>query len=185
MGLIFGGSMNKWTAGASVAAFLLVSALAQARAEAAGVTATANIKLANGTDAGTVTMTEATGGVLVKFELKGLPAGPHGVHVHDVGKCEGDFSSAGAIYNPLGSKHGLLSEEGPMAGDLPNLYAAADGTVTAETFTPFLNLNKDAEESIFDSDGVAVLIYEKADDHLSDPEGGAEPRIACGVLQAN
>ncbi len=51
-------------------------------ASATGETATAAIKMADGSDAGTVTLTEATSGVLIKFELKGLPPGAHGVHVH-------------------------------------------------------------------------------------------------------
>lgn len=158
--------------------------IATGAAEAAGETATATLKFADGKDAGTVTLTEATAGVLLKFELTGLTPGPHAVHVYEAGKCEGDFTSAGGIYNPLGAKHGFLHDEGPMAGDLPNLFAAADGTAVAEVLSPFLTLNKEAEESLFDPDGSAIVVFEKADDYQSEPDGGAGARIACGALSA-
>lgn len=149
---------------------------------AVGETATASVKLADGKDAGTVTFTEGTAGVLLKFDLKGLPPGPHGVHVHETGKCEGDFASAGEIYNPLGAKHGFLHDEGPMAGDLPNVYAGADGAVLSEILSPFLTLSTEAEESLFDPDGAALVIRDKTDDYQTDTDGGSGARTACGVI---
>ncbi len=151
-------------------------------AYATGETAVAVVKLADGSEAGTVTMTEATSGVLIKFELKGLKPGAHAVHVHENGACDKDFTSAGAIYNPLGAKHGFLSDEGPMAGDLPNLHADAAGNVLAEVLSPFLNLSKEAEDTLFDTDGSSVVIFEKADDYQSDPDGGAGAAIGCGKI---
>jgi Cu-Zn family superoxide dismutase len=168
---------------AAVAAFALLTVSYADRAWAAGETAIAVLKYADGSDAGTVKLTEATAGVILKYDLKGLKPGPHALHVHETGKCEGDFSSAGGIYNPLGAKHGFLHDEGPMAGDLPNAIAGADGTALAEVLSPFLTLSKDAEETLFDGDGSSLVLYDKADDYLSEPEGGAEPRIACGVLK--
>lgn len=152
-------------------------------AYAAGETASATLKLVDGTDAGTVKITESSAGMLFKIELKGLKPGPHGLHVHAIGKCEADFSSAGEIFNPLGSVHGFLNDEGPMAGDLPNVYAAADGTVTAELLTPFLHLSANEDEALLDSDGAAIVVFDKADDYQTEPEGSAEPRIACGILK--
>lgn len=149
---------------------------------AVGETATATVKLVSGADAGTVTFTEGTAGVLLKFNLQGLPPGPHAVHVHETGKCEGDLEAAGGIYNPLGAKHGFLHDEGPMAGDLPNIHAAADGSVVAEVLSPFLTLSTEAESSLFDSDGAALIVQEKADDHETEPDGGAGAKIACGVI---
>lgn len=161
---------------------LLLSAAATA--QAAGETATADIKLADGKDAGTVTLTDVAAGVILKFDLKGLPPGAHGFHVHEVGKCEGDLTSAGGIYNPLGAKHGFFNEEGPMAGDLPNVVAGPDGTARAELVTTYLHLNKDTDDSLFDADGSALVIYDTADDYQTDPEGGGVKRIACGVIKA-
>lgn len=151
---------------------------------AMGETAVAQLKLTDGADAGTITFTEGTAGILLKFELKGLPPGPHGLHVHDTGTCEGDFSSAGAIYNPLGAKHGFLHEEGPMAGDLPNVHVGSDGTATGEMLSPFLTMSKNSEETLFDDNGSSIVIFEAADDYASDPDGAGGKRIACGTIGA-
>ena len=151
-------------------------------ASAAGQTASAQLKNAAGADIGIATFTEAASGVLIKFELKGLPPGPHGIHVHDTGTCEGDFTSAGAIFNPLGAQHGFYNDEGPMAGDLPNIFANADGTAVAEVLSPFLALTKDVEDGLFDTNGTALVVFDKADDHLTDPDGDAGARLACGVI---
>ncbi|MBY0560679.1 superoxide dismutase family protein [Hyphomicrobium sp.] len=174
--------MKIGTTAATAAAILLLAAIP--KAEAIGETAVAEIKFANGSSAGTITLTEIAAGVLLKIDLKGLTPGAHGLHLHEGGKCEGDFSSAGAIYNPLGAKHGFLNEEGPMAGDLPNVVAGPDGIALAEILSPYLHLTKDTEDTLFDADGSSLVLFEKADDYQTDPEGGAEPRIACGVLKA-
>lgn len=137
---------------------------------------------ADGRDLGQIRMIETTAGVLLLVKLKGLPPGPHGFHAHDRGTCSGDFSSAGAIYNPVGAKHGYLNDEGPMAGDLPNLIVGANGEVDVELISPFVNLSKDAEETIFDSDGTSLVIFANGDDYVSEPEGNAGQRIACGVI---
>jgi Cu-Zn family superoxide dismutase len=144
----------------------------------------AELKFADGKDAGTISLIGTSAGVLLKLDLKGLTPGPHALHLHEVGKCDGDFSSAGAIYNPLHAKHGFLSAEGPMAGDLPNAVAASDGTVKAELLSTFLNLSRDTEDTLFDEDGAAFVLFAGPDDYLSAPEGGASARIACGVIEA-
>lgn len=164
------------------ASVLAIAAASAGHAFAFGETATAALKGADGADAGTVTFTEGSAGVLLKFDVKGLPPGAHAAHIVEKGTCEADFSSAGGIHNPLGAKHGLLAEEGPMAGDLPNVYAAADGTITAELLSPAISLSTEAEDGLFDSDGAAIVLLEKADDYETDPDGGAGKRLACGVI---
>lgn len=170
-----------------VFAFLvtLVLALPMAPpAHAVGEIATAKLKRADGTDAGTITFMEATAGVLMKFDLVGLTPGPHAVHVHESGTCDGDLSSAGGIYNPLGAKHGFLHEEGPMAGDLPNIHAGSDGTASGEFLSPFLTLSRDTEETLFDADGSSIVLFDKPDDYESEPEGNGGARVACGRIEA-
>lgn len=163
----------------------VAAALAVPPAQAAGETATAIVKLADGSEAGKVTFTEATSGVLLKFELKGLKPGAHAVHVHEGGSCDGDMSSAGGIYNPLGAKHGFLHDEGPMAGDLPNIHADAAGNVLSEVLSPFLTLSKEAEDTLFDADGSSIVIFDHADDYLTEPDGGAGLAIGCGKITPN
>jgi superoxide dismutase, Cu-Zn family len=165
---------------------LFLAALACAHAPdkvlAAGQKAHADLKFQDGREAGQIKMVETTAGVLLKIKLKGLQPGPHAIHIHETGKCEGDFASAGGIYNPLGAKHGYLNDEGPMVGDLPNVFVGPSGEIEVELISPFVTLNKEAEESIFDSDGTAFVLFEKADDYITEPDGNSGARVACGVI---
>lgn len=153
-------------------------------AHALGEKAQAEIKARDGRDLGRVKFVETTSGVLLRVRLKGLPAGRHGFHIHENGSCEGEFESAGAIYNPLGAKHGYLNDEGPMVGDMPNLIVPASGEIEVDFVSPFATLSKDAEDTLIDANGAAIVIFEKPDDYTSDPEGNAGARIACGVILA-
>ena len=58
-----------------------------------------------------------------------------------------------------------------MAGDLPNIFASASGDVEAELLSPFVTLSPDTEEQLLDADGTSIVIFEKADDYLTDPGG--------------
>lgn len=144
--------------------------------------AVAEMKGRDGRDLGRIKLLETTAGLLLQLRLKGLQPGPHGFHIHEVAKCEGDFESAGGIHNPLNAKHGFLNEEGAMAGDLPNIHASATGDIEVEMLAPFVTITKDSEDTLFDGDGAALIIHEKADDYQTDPHGNAGPRIACGVI---
>lgn len=144
--------------------------------------ATAEMRGRDGRELGRIKLLETAVGLLLQLRLKGLPPGPHGFHIHEVGKCEGDFESAGGIHNPLNAKHGFLNEEGAMAGDLPNIHASATGDVETETLAPFVTIVKDSEDTLLDPDGSALVIHERADDYQTDPHGNAGARIACGVI---
>ena len=118
-----------------------------------------------------------------------MPPGPKGVHIHSVGTCadtdKGFVASKGHL-NPDGKKHGLLNAEGPDAGDLPNLFIHADGSVEAELYTPLASLTgKSGRAQILDEDGAALVIHENRDDHAAQPIGGAGARIFCGVIKAD
>ena len=166
----------------AIAAVLAVSGLVSGDALAFGEKAAAEIKDKAGNAIGQVELVEASGGVLITFKLKGLAPGAHAVRIHDAGTCEGDFASAGEIYNPLGAKYGFLNEDGPMAGELPNVYASASGDLEAELLNHFITLGKDAEERLLDAGGASIVVHEQAGDHLTDPDGSAGARIACGVI---
>lgn len=173
--------MMKFVAAAVLAAGFL-GAAANSPALAVGEKAAVAMRSADGKDIGVVTIVETMAGILLQVKLKGLPPGAHGFHIHETGKCEGDLSSAGEIYNPLGAKHGFLNYEGPMAGDLPNLIAGGSGEAEAEILSPFVTLSKEAEETLFDVDGATLIIFAEADDYISEPDTATGPRIACGVV---
>ncbi len=118
----------------------------------------------------------------VMVQAGGLPPGWHGIHFHAVGDCSDTekFETSKAHVNHDQSKHGLLNPDGPDEGDLPNVYAAADGSVNAEVSseTPLTG-----EGGLRDGDGSALIVHAKEDDHTTQPIGGAGPRIACAVIK--
>ncbi|MFY9270531.1 MAG: superoxide dismutase family protein, partial [Candidatus Manganitrophaceae bacterium] len=101
------------------------------------------IQNAQGEKIGMATFTEGPDGVQIAIDVSKLPPGPHGLHLHAVGKCEPpDFKSAGGHLNPEGKKHGLQSPEGPHAGDLPNLTVKSDGTAKTQVVTKQVTLGE-------------------------------------------
>jgi len=160
----------------------------QAPAGRAPVGATARASLVNGTggSAGRVTFRQGPTGVLIRVEAAGLTPGWHGLHLHGVGQCEGPkFTSAGSHvkHGDSTAMHGLLNAEGPESGDLPNLYAGADGRGFAEVFTADAALVEGAAgPNLLDADGAAILIHAGPDDHAAQPIGGSGDRVACGII---
>lgn len=136
---------------------------------------------------GKASLLQAPGGLIIHVEIAagGLPPGPHGVHIHARGTCDDPpgFTASGAHLNPDNKKHGLMNPEGPDAGDLPNLFAHADGSAQAEFYTTLASLSGSARPALLDADGAAIVIHANRDDHFSQPIGGAGPRIACGVVK--
>ncbi|MET0599449.1 MAG: superoxide dismutase family protein [Mesorhizobium sp.] len=154
-----------------------------AQAQEAGATATLSDK--DGNSLGTVTFKETPSGfVQVMVELAGVPAGAHGFHIHEKGSCDPaeGFKSAGGHYSG-GMKHGILTEGGPHAGDLPNLNAGPDGVVKVEVFTDLISLDPAGKNPLKDADGSAVVLHANPDDLASQPAGEAGGRIACGVVE--
>ena len=149
--------------------------------------ATASIISASGEIRGTAELWQDRDNVVhVDVQVTGMSPGPHGIHIHAIGQCDGSgataFASAGAHFNPLGRQHGLDNSAGPHAGDAPNFTVAADGTGRASVTTDRVSLT-DGSTSLFDADGSAIVIHAAADDQISQPAGNAGARIACGVVK--
>lgn len=141
---------------------------------------------ADGKAAGTATFVSNGDSVIVTVSAHGLQPGFHGLHVHSVAKCEGDFTSAGGHFQAEGhTGH-------PQSGDLSSLLVRQDGTadltVTTDAFTI-----KDLENK---GEGTALVVHSGADNFGNIPTryapapdqatldtGDAGSRVACGVLK--
>lgn len=150
----------------------------------AGVPTNANFIGGDGRLLGSVTISEDPAGLVMNISGVGMPAGVHGIHLHEKGLCDGPkFESAGGHFNPAGKKHGRDNPEGAHAGDLANLTVAADGTATVSV--PLAGAKISSGNLVLaDADGTALVIHAKADDYQTDPSGNSGDRIACAIIAA-
>jgi superoxide dismutase, Cu-Zn family len=166
------------------------------------------IRDVNNADVGTATFSQGDDGtVTVNVEVQGLPAGEHGIHIHEYGICDpsGDqpFSTAGSHYNPTATRHGgppmddahmaamsgtpeVTAAGSPEAstghaGDLGNITVNDDGTGTLTVTSDRFTLEQ-GPTTLQDLDGSAIVIHQDVDDLVTDPSGNSGARIACGVI---
>ncbi|MEM7458388.1 MAG: superoxide dismutase family protein [Pseudomonadota bacterium] len=137
---------------------------------------------ADGAIIGTLNILDGPHGLLIEATVApgGLAPGWHGLHLHQVGDCSdiGTFKMSGGHVGKIENGHGLLNPLGPEAGDVPNIWAAADGSAGYEAFTDLIT-----SAELADEDGTALIIHQNRDDHLTQPIGGAGPRVACAVIK--
>jgi Cu-Zn family superoxide dismutase len=163
---------------------LLTLLLAAPAAAALKAKAVAHLSSLEGKPVGSVEFNGLNHGVLITFDLHDLTPGPHGIHLHTSANCDAKsgFTAAGPILSLApGKKHGYLAEGGPEAGDLPNQFASADGRLHASVVTSSFTLGN-GKKSIFDHDGVALIVDARGDDYRTQPLGNAGNRIACGIV---
>jgi Cu-Zn family superoxide dismutase len=139
-----------------------------------------------GAPIGTIEIEDSAEGLVLKPNLKGLPPGEHGFHLHEKPSCapgeqEGTMAAgiaAGGHFDP-GETHKHLGPDasGGHEGDLPVLKVADDGSATGALVAPHLKLA--------DMIGHALMIHAGGDNYADQPKplGGGGPRIACGVVQ--
>ena len=180
-----------------IAVLIIVVAALLFRADGPGVvdvgaTATAALVSPDGETIGTVSFLQGDAGVLIAAEVRGLTPGGHAIYIHETGACTPDFSVAGDHFNPEDTEHGLIhsnwsrdqSEAGGHGGDLPNIYAGADGLARADFFTDGVTLDVGPAHSVFDADGSAIVVHERPDAY-GEEETDTGSRIACGVILRN
>ena len=163
---------------------VIMTASVTSAAAATGPRAVAHLAGLDGKPMGTADFRAVNRGVLIEFDLTGLSPGPHALHLHVSGNCDAKtgFTSAGPILSLLpGKLHGFLAKGGPETGDLPNQFAGADGHLHASVITNAFTLGN-GKRSIFDHDGVALIVDARGDDYRTQPLGNAGDRIACGVV---
>ncbi len=152
-----------------------------------GLTAAAALISPDGASIGTVAFRQTATGVLVMADVKGLAPGGHAFIVHEVGACTPDFESAGDHFNPSDAEHGFIHSAwkgesgGGHGGDLPNIYAASDGSARADFIASGFTLDVGPDHSIFDADGSAIIVHEKPDSY-GEEESDTGSRVACGVI---
>ena len=145
-----------------------------------GASAIATMAAPDGTSMGTVTLRQGPNGLLVSVDMNGLTPGWHGFHIHETGKCSPDFSAAGGHHAVEDEVHGFMFGD-YHAGDMPNIYVAADGTARADIFNTKATLDADVDESIFDANGSAIIVHAKPDTYGEN--AGAGDRASCGVIK--
>ena len=153
-----------------------------------GSIASATLESPDGELMGTVTFRQVASGVLVMADVKDLSPGGHAFIIHETGACTPEFSAAGDHFNPEDAEHGFIhpgwrrgEAAGGHGGDLPNIYAASDGSARADFFTSGITLASGPRHSVFDTDGSAIIVHEKPDAY-GEEESDTGVRLACGVI---
>lgn len=165
----------------------------------AGQSVEAQLALADGTEIGTVTITESGDHLriraLIDADPSEVPPGFKGFHIHETGVCEangdnGAFTSAGSHLNLDGEDHADHS------GDLTSILILDDGTGELVTTTDRVTV-----DDLLSGDGAAFILHAGPDNFANIPDryeladGGAVPdeqtlstgdsgdRLACGVIE--
>jgi len=159
-----------------------------ATAQAATLTATVNLVDAKGIGAavGTVAFQDTQHGLLMEPHLMGLPAGNHGMHIHEKAACgPGDqngqpaagFAAGGHLDPKHTGKHLGPGHPDGHKGDVPMLAVESDGKATLPVLVPHLK--------VADLHGHSLMIHSGGDNYADQPQplGGGGGRIACAVLK--
>lgn len=170
----------------SIAAVLIAVMAMSVQADDHIKEASAELIDTSGNVIGQANLRQGPHGVLIHVRVTGLSPGKHGLHLHSHGDClpETGFKSAEGHVGKVEGGHGLMNPKGPEPGDLPNIFAGEDGVGEMEAFTSLVSLDG-GEHGLLDEDGSTFVIHQDADDHITQPIGGAGPRVACGTIQAN
>jgi superoxide dismutase, Cu-Zn family len=167
-----------------ILAIALLAALTFGAAAADKAQAVAKMIGLDGRDVGRAKFQATSHGVLIEIEVRGLTPGAHAVMIHTSASCEPakTFASAGPdLMFDEPRAHGFFAKGGPRPGDLPNQFAGADGTLHASMITNAVTPGN-GKKSIFDRDGASIVVNARGDDYVSQPDGNAGARVACGTI---
>ncbi|MDQ1506903.1 MAG: hypothetical protein QOD57_4630 [Actinomycetota bacterium] len=167
-------------------------------ADTAPTAARATLIGSDGKPAGAVVLTTVADHLRVEVAATGLSPGFHGLHFHSKGLCE---PAANPTFGTAGGHVGAeAAPHGGHAGDLPSLFARADGVARARFLTDRVTLAQ-----LLDADGTAVMVHAGRDnfgnipgryqsnapdavlpgpDAMTRATGDAGARALCGVVTA-
>lgn len=156
-----------------------------------------------GGEAGTLTISGTPDGITITPNLHGFTPGPHAFHIHLNPSCDpgmkdgkkvaglaagGHYMGMGDAANgmagmsgsdmkdkDMGMASGAMGPQMKMRGDLPELTANADGTITAPVTKKGLTLAE------FRNRSVIVHAYGETPSDPTLPKGGGA-RFACAVI---
>lgn len=137
-----------------------------------------------GKQIGSVTFTDADGGMDIQVDVSGLSAGQHGMHIHQNPSCEpaeqdGKMTAAlaaGGHWDPDGTKTHKGPGNAGHKGDLPFITASDKGVAQEKLFVKGLTTKE--------IKGHSLMIHAGGDNYSDTPVlGGGGPRIACGVIK--
>jgi Cu-Zn family superoxide dismutase len=170
-------------------ALVLGSAVLMAASACGAETLKATMEVATpdgpGQGVGVVTITEGSAGATFHLDLRGLPPGPHGFHIHAGDTCAPAMKDGKSV--PAGGAGGHMDpgatamHMGPEGmghlGDLPRLTVAADGTDMEVLVAPRI-------KSLEALKGHALMIHAGGDNYADQPAplGGGGARLACGII---
>ncbi|WP_238421775.1 superoxide dismutase family protein [Gordonia sp. 'Campus'] len=159
-----------------------------------GQIAVAEIKDTSGKVVGKATISAATESekpvtISVQVNAGDLPAGFHGMHIHENGSCDAGSGGSQAFTSAGGHLQVDGNTSHPSSGDLVSINILEDHTGRTVTTTDAVTL----EQLI----GKSIMIHEKPDNFGNIPAdkypggpnpdtlktGDAGPRIACGVIE--
>jgi Cu-Zn family superoxide dismutase len=144
---------------------------------------------------GTIRFIESKKKTIIDIDIKGLPTGLHGFHIHEAGDLTDECMSACKHFNPTGQIHGGPNSKLRHVGDLGNIYANKKGICKVRISDHRIRLR-----GINNIIGRSVVIHDKEDDiglgglsntgdiidnsvrEESLKTGNAGKRIACGVI---
>ncbi len=162
--------------------FLLAAALGLAACGGEdGPDGVVEIKLLVTSDAGrvmgTISWRDTDEGIVFAPDLRGVPRGQHGFHIHAFPDCGDAGRAAGGHYDPEETGRHEGPEGDGHLGDLPALFSDEGGRVTQAVTAPRL--------AGVDIRGLSLVIHLGGDNYSDTPRplGGGGARLACGVIE--
>ena len=135
---------------------------------------------------GRVAIRDTEKGLQMFPELRGLPIGEHGFHLHEGNSCDAALNAegvsiaglaAGGHWDPEETGKHLGPYELGHRGDLSILIVNSEGRTRTNVVAPRLRT-----EDLY---GRTLIVHSGGDTYTDEPPlGGGGERIACGVVQS-